>query len=484
MRSQLQGSGTLREHAQNTDRGLYGLQRSPRRRLGMSPQRVHVFALGTPKPGTEKAKRRWVVRWRVEGRDRMRKFASRAQAERLRSELLVASSAGHDFDLATGLPAAWVEEDVSFLDWACQWLELKWPGWAGNTRRAAVEVMVAFVPHMIRSGAPQPPLSVRDLRAWLYAEALVPNVKVDSSTPVAKWFEKHSLALSEIGPVEVETALRGGLTRLNGKPVAASTAARRKNMLSSLFKAAVRRELMASNPVERIEWRNPMLSKRLDVATVPSVDDVRDLANLVWSLPRDGSRYAAVFDLMGFAGLRPSEVSGVEVNDLQLPNEGWGIVRLRRAVTNPGERYARDTNAYETKELKHRASGDIREVPIPPETVARLQRHMDRFPPRDGSVFLNADGNPIASAAYSRVFKRARAQLWPEGHKLAKVVPYDLRHSAATIMLRAGVPPAEVAIRLGHSVDMLMKVYAGVFDGERERSNALIDAELGASLRK
>ena len=68
MRSRDSGSGTLREHAQNTDRGFYGLQRSSRRRSGMSPQRVHVFALGTPRSGTEKSKRRWVVRWRIDGR--------------------------------------------------------------------------------------------------------------------------------------------------------------------------------------------------------------------------------------------------------------------------------------------------------------------------------------------------------------------------------------------------------------------------------
>jgi hypothetical protein len=43
------------------------------------------------------------------------------------------------------------------------------------------------------------------------------------------------------------------------------------------------------------------------------------------------------------------------------------------------------------------------------------------------------------------------------------------------MMLRAGVPPAEVARRLGHSVDVLMRVYAGVFDDERQRSNELID---------
>jgi hypothetical protein len=46
------------------------------------------------------------------------------------------------------------------------------------------------------------------------------------------------------------------------------------------------------------------------------------------------------------------------------------------------------------------------------------------------------------------------------------------------MMLRAAVPPAEVARRFGHSVDVLMRVYAGVFDDERERSNQLIDSAL------
>jgi len=44
-------------------------------------------------------------------------------------------------------------------------------------------------------------------------------------------------------------------------------------------------------------------------------------------------------------------------------------------------------------------------------------------------------------------------------------------------MLRAHVPLTEVARRLGHSVDVLLRVYAGVFNDERERSNGFIDAE-------
>lgn len=37
--------------------------------------------------------------------------------------------------------------------------------------------------------------------------------------------------------------------------------------------------------------------------------------------------------------------------------------------------------------------------------------------------------------------------------------------------------------RLGHSVDVLIRVYAGVFDDQRERSNRLIDEALRAQPR-
>ena len=38
--------------------------------------------------------------------------------------------------------------------------------------------------------------------------------------------------------------------------------------------------------------------------------------------------------------------------------------------------------------------------------------------------------------------------------------PYDLRHSGITWRLNSGVPAAEVAPWAGHSVEMLMRVYA------------------------
>jgi integrase len=45
------------------------------------------------------------------------------------------------------------------------------------------------------------------------------------------------------------------------------------------------------------------------------------------------------------------------------------------------------------------------------------------------------------------------------------ITPYDLRHAAVSTWLAAGVPAAEVAERAGHTVDVLLKVYAKCLDG-------------------
>lgn len=83
----------------------------------------------------------------------------------------------------------------------------------------------------------------------------------------------------------------------------------------------------------------------------------------------------------------------------------------------------------------------------------------------------------MTTGSYHPVWKRARKAAWADRPELSSTTPYGLRHAAATMMLRAGVPPAEVARRLGHSIDILLRVYAGVLVEERDRSNDLIDTE-------
>ena len=43
--------------------------------------------------------------------------------------------------------------------------------------------------------------------------------------------------------------------------------------------------------------------------------------------------------------------------------------------------------------------------------------------------------------------------------------PYDLRHAALSLWLASGAPPAEIAARAGHSVRVLLTIYAHCIPG-------------------
>lgn len=59
--------------------------------------------------------------------------------------------------------------------------------------------------------------------------------------------------------------------------------------------------------------------------------------------------------------------------------------------------------------------------------------------------------------------------------------PYDLRHAAVSLWLNAGVHAPEVAERAGHTVDVLLKIYAKCIDGQREVADQRIEKALGES---
>jgi hypothetical protein len=53
--------------------------------------------------------------------------------------------------------------------------------------------------------------------------------------------------------------------------------------------------------------------------------------------------------------------------------------------------------------------------------------------------------------------------------------PYDLRDAAISTWLNAGVPPTQVAEWAGHSVEVLLTIYANCIDGDAARYRAKID---------
>lgn len=59
--------------------------------------------------------------------------------------------------------------------------------------------------------------------------------------------------------------------------------------------------------------------------------------------------------------------------------------------------------------------------------------------------------------------------------------PYDLRHACVSTWLNAGVPATQVAEWAGHSVDVLMRVYAKCIYGQEEAARKRIEAALNVT---
>ena len=110
--------------------------------------------------------------------------------------------------------------------------------------------------------------------------------------------------------------------------------------------------------------------------------------------------------------------------------------------------------------------------------MAILREHLDHYGAApDGRLFpALTTGGRVRESVYTRIWKEAREIGLTPAQVASPLAarPYDLRHAALSSWLNAGVPPTEVAERAGHSVKVLLSVYAACLDGERDAYNARI----------
>ncbi|GAA1821463.1 hypothetical protein GCM10009835_47590 [Planosporangium flavigriseum] len=75
----------------------------------------------------------------------------------------------------------------------------------------------------------------------------------------------------------------------------------------------------------------------------------------------------------------------------------------------------------------------------------------------------------------------SRRNRWPQQQSPLAARPYDLRHAAVSLWLNAGVPATQVAEWAGHSVHVLLKVYAKCIEGQDDVARRRIGEALGLS---
>ncbi|MEV1014416.1 site-specific integrase [Micromonospora sp. NPDC049751] len=442
-------------------------------------------------------------------------FRTKALAHSFRAELVQAANAGEPFDPATGrpVPEARTKNPTTWYAHSRAYVEMKWPRAAAKTRRSIVEALTSITVTLTRPtkrGRPTDAL----LREALYLYGLNPRrwsdeIPADHAAALA-WLETASLPVVELdSPAMVRRVLDSLCVRLDGKPAAASTVQRKRATFYNVLGYAVELELIASNPVDRVQWTAPEVAQSIDRRVVANPAQVATLLEAVKSLGKRADKVTAFFGCLYYAGMRPSEAADLRREDCDLAGP---VRRLRGRLRRPGGGQAfpvlrpredriplgppgarrhlpagrlaldDDGGSHERRGLKHRGRAETRTVPIPPRLVELLCAHVENHGVGpDGRFFRGLHGGPLSESVYDRWWKLAREKALTESQVASPLVrrPYDLRHAAASLWLNAGVPPTEVARRLVHGVAVLLRVYANCIDGGDDTMNDKIGDALG-----
>ncbi|MEV0614832.1 tyrosine-type recombinase/integrase [Nonomuraea sp. NPDC050404] len=430
----------------------------------------------------------YVARWRVAGKEKSKSFRTKGLANAFMSDLRQAAKTGEEFDVATGLPVSMLESEAtgpSFLEFAQAYVLRRWDLSAARTRETDAYALLSLVPALV-ADAPRRP-SPEASREVLRVHALLPEKRrtdlTAMQTATLGWLERASLPLSSLGEAHVlRTALAAISVTFASAPAGANTVRRKRAVLHHLLEHAVEQKVFSKNPLDEIKWTVPKAVTAVDPRTVVNPAQAKQLLDAIPKVGRKrGPRLKALFACIYYAALRPEEAADLRQRNCTLPESGWGLIVLEKARPQGTKRWTNSGETHESRSLKHRADKETREIPIPPVLVAMLREHIAAYGTADdGRIFATRTGGTYSSSAHSYVWQETRKLALTPAQIASSLAarPYDLRHAAVSLWLNAGVPAVEVAKRAGHSVDVLLRVYAKCMDGQQEQINHKINSAL------
>ena len=200
-----------------------------------------------------------------------------------------------------------------------------------------------------------------------------------------------------------------------------------------------------------------------------------------------------VFELLLGTGGRRSEVAGMVVGDVDLPDRR---VWVRRPVVEVEGRLVRNATPK---------GGRNRAVVVGPQLAQLLREHLRKYGATDPSQplltsprgtgfrwnnYLARTLRPAIRATALRWAVGERKRLMAEGlsradataealssaAKLEKLTPHHLRHTAAALLWAAGASDIEVQLMLGHAdIDTSKRLYAHLLQGSGDTAAARVE---------
>ena len=290
------------------------------------------------------------------------------------------------------------------------------------------------------------------------------QVEKDASDLTVKSYREDLEALLEYlmdlhngripAPAEITTLdLRGYLAAMHEAGYAAATVARRLASLRSFFRFGQRDGDVKENPAKPLD--NPDGEDKL-----PHVLSEKEIGILLQTpLAADvfGIRDRAMLETMYSAGLRVSELVGLNIGDLRLTE---GVVRVRGKGKK--ERNAL-IGPFAVKSLKawfpfrrEVLFGQVNAIGQSVPTQSRRRRPTSDTP--ETPIFLNKFGGRLTTRSVARMLEKYLKEAGLD----RKTTPHTLRHSFATHLLDNGADIRSIQEMLGHENIVTTQIYTRV----------------------
>lgn len=399
----------------------------------------------------------YVARWVVNGKTRGRSFANKTQANSFRAALIRAIDAQERWSNLTGLPQSMETTGVSVASLVKGFVDSKKHLWEARSRESAIEPLAEMLICLVSKNAPAVVRETKkEIAEWLRAD--------DVAQPD---YLKYALNIMECTPAVCADASsdlsfcleKDGVTR-SSKVKASTTVTRYRRACSQFFLYVVDRELITKNPWPAGKRGKSTRKERgkgdLRVDLLPTNEEAAAAIKAVKSHQPGSHAYMVVCALVYYAGLRPGEARALRIEKCGPLTAGeWGVATIDETAKDASPKYY-----FDKSERLGDPKTDTRNVSLHPVLVDIILTHIgDR---KTGFIAAGKNGSPVDQRRLNRAWARARgANTWR---------PYDLRHAHASIQLRAGIAPVEVARSLGHSVEVLHRVYNRAFPEDTERA--------------
>jgi integrase len=236
--------------------------------------------------------------------------------------------------------------------------------------------------------------------------------------------------------------------------------------LRAIYRRAVDRGDLAVSPTTGVNV--PKVRRARDRIQIPSLDQAHQLLDALEL--RDRALYGTAL----YAGLRLGELQALK----------WESVNLATGVIHVEAGWDR----VDREEIEPKTEDGRRKVPV--AGVLRdllLEHRMDGI--GEGYVFGRSPGEPFAP---SSVYKRARrawgwrkdGNAWVKAREdaLEPIKPHDLRHTAASLMIAAGINAKALSVYMGHaSITITFDLYGHLMPGYLDEAAEMLDAYLARS---